>query len=454
MAVSWWEYSGGETPPVAYGFKMTRPLRILMIVHGFPPRETAGTEQHVFQLGTALRERGHAVHVLAATRSHGAPQYSVQTLDGVTRVVNNLTTRRLADGESDPAIDTITAKVVADFQPDIVHVHHIQFLSSTMRFDSPVIITLHDRWGWCAAGGLGLLADGRACEGPNPQRCAPCAAAWRPTPGAIARGMTRTAQLLQPLISADKLHSLYRSIPTKLRPRPHRGVGPQEPAAAARHRNQTVGAFYRSAQMRISPSQHLAREAEAQGLGPTQVIPHGIPAQFASTSSSTRSGFVHIGSIAHHKGTDRVVRAWRSAFPEASESLSLHGPVVDLQAALGHPIGPTLDRAGVARTLASARALVLAPRWSENAPLVVLEARATGCPVIAPDTGGFPEMITPGTDGWLFEPDDPEGLTTAMREAARGPLPTPSQPPSLSEQVDATEAAYLEVLDAQEVPCA
>ena len=96
----------------------------------------------------------------------------------------------------------------------------------------------------------------------------------------------------------------------------------------------------------------------------------------------------------------------------------------------------------------------LAPRWSENSPLVVLEARATGCPVIAPDTGGFPEMITPGTDGWLFEADDPEGLTTAMREAATGPLPTPTQPPSLSEQVDATEAAYLEVLDAQDVPCA
>ena len=424
-----------------------------MIVHGFPPRETAGTEQHVFQLRSALRKRGHAVHVLTATRSPGAPQYSVQTKESVTRVVNNVTTRRLSEGESDSAIDTITAQVVADFQPDIVHVHHIQFLSSTMHFEVPVVVTLHDRWAWCAAGGLGLLADGRQCDGPAPERCAPCAAAWRPTPGTVARGMTRTAQLLQPIISPDRLHRLYRRIPAKLRPSPHRGVGPAETAAAALHRNQSVGALYQSAQVRISPSQHLAHEAEAQGLGATQVIPHGIPDDFATAAPPARSGFVHLGSIAHHKGTDRVVRAWREAFPQASQGLSLHGPIVDAGAALDHPIGAILDRTGVAHALASARALVLAPRWSENAPLVVLEARASGCPVIAPRTDGFEEMITPGRDGWLFDPDDPDGLSNAMRAAATGTLPTPLAPHSLSQQVDATEAVYMRLCGDKGTPC-
>jgi len=431
---------------------MTLPLRILMIVHGFPPRETAGTEQHVFQLRGALEAKGHAVHVLAATRQPGARQYAQSTGDGVTRIVNNLTSRRLSEAEQDGTIDEIAAAVVARFRPDLIHVHHIQFLSASMRFDVPMVLTLHDRWGWCAAGGLGLLPSGEVCPGPAPERCAPCARTWRPTPGALAQGMRRTAELLRPVIPPDRLHGLYQRIPARLRPRAERGAGPEEQPADAHTRNQIVGDFYRSAAVRISPSAHLAAQAEAQGLGPVQIIPHGVPEGFGTAAAGPRAGLVHLGSIAQHKGTDRVVRAWREACPEGTPSLSLHGPVVDLDAALGHPIGPVLDRAGVARLLGQARALVLAPRWTENAPLVVLEARAMGCPIIAPRSGGFVELVEDGVDGWLFDPDSPAALLAAVRSALEGPLPTPRRPPALRDQVAAIESVYRELL--AESPCA
>jgi glycosyltransferase involved in cell wall biosynthesis len=126
--------------------------------------------------------------------------------------------------------------------------------------------------------------------------------------------------------------------------------------------------------------------------------------------------------------------------------------VVDLDAALGHPIGPVLDRAGVARLLGQARALVLAPRWTENAPLVVLEARAMGCPIIAPRSGGFVELVEDGVDGWLFDPDSPAALLAAVRSALEGPLPTPRRPPALRDQVAAIESVYRELL--AESPCA
>ena len=39
--------------------------------------------------------------------------------------------------------------------------------------------------------------------------------------------------------------------------------------------------------------------------------------------------------------------------------------------------------------------LVMGSRWRESY-LVILEARAAGCPVIAPSIGGIPEIITDG----------------------------------------------------------
>ena len=425
-----------------------------MIVHGFPPRETAGTEQHVLQLSTSLQARGHVVHVLAATRAPGARQYEVREEEGITRVVNNLTARRLGDGEQDPVIDRIATAVAHAFRPDLVHIHHIQFLSSAMRFTVPMVLTLHDRWGWCAAGGLGLLPDGQRCDGPKPDICAVCASAWQPSPGALAQGMQRTAALLSPLVSPDRLHGIYHRIPVKLRPRPERGVGPPQTPADAAHRNATVGALYRSAAVRISPSAHLAAEAEAQGLGPVRVIAHGAPDDLRATWTGPRNPLVHLGTIAWHKGTDRVVQAWQQAVPSADPALVLHGPILDPEAAAGHPVGPVLDRAGVADLLSRARALVLAPRWAENAPLIVLEARAMGCPVIAPRSGGFPELIADGVDGLLFDPDDPRALVEALRHAVDTPLPTPRPPPRLEVQVDAIEAVYRALVPGRAGECA
>ncbi len=433
---------------------MTNPLRILMIVHGFPPRETAGTEQHALQLRTSLIARGHAVHVLSATRSPGAHQYSLETQDGITRVVNNVTTRRLADAEQDATMDRIAQEVALDFRPDIVHIHHIQFLSSSMRFDAPVVVTLHDRWGWCAAGGLGMRPGDIPCHDAQPADCATCASAWRPTPGTLAQGMQRTAQALSPLIRPDILHGLYKRIPARLRPRPERGRGPAESASDAEHRNRIVGDLYRSADVRISPSHHLAREAEMHGLGLVKVIPHGVPDDLHAEPVAARGPLAHLGTISRHKGTDRVVEAWRAVCPTGDPELLLHGPIAEGDAALGHPVGPVLDRSGVAALLARSRALVLAPRWAENAPLVALEARAMGCPVIAPASGGFPELIEDGVDGILYSPTAASGLEEALKAALSGPLPTPRKPTQLSVQVDAIEQIYRDLLLPEADRCA
>jgi len=52
----------------------------------------------------------------------------------------------------------------------------------------------------------------------------------------------------------------------------------------------------------------------------------------------------------------------------------------------------------------------------DSAPLVVMESLVRGIPLIGAKRGGIPELLDNRT-GWLFEPDEPESLTKALRRA-------------------------------------
>jgi len=56
---------------------------------------------------------------------------------------------------------------------------------------------------------------------------------------------------------------------------------------------------------------------------------------------------------------------------------------------------------------------VLPSLW-ENLPYTCLEAMSCGTPVVASRVGGFPEIITEGVDGLLFEPGSHEDLARKM----------------------------------------
>jgi colanic acid/amylovoran biosynthesis glycosyltransferase len=66
--------------------------------------------------------------------------------------------------------------------------------------------------------------------------------------------------------------------------------------------------------------------------------------------------------------------------------------------------------------IASARALVL-PSFSENLPVVIMEAMALGRPVISTYVAGIPELVQPEKTGWLVPAGDVVALSGALREA-------------------------------------
>lgn len=61
------------------------------------------------------------------------------------------------------------------------------------------------------------------------------------------------------------------------------------------------------------------------------------------------------------------------------------------------------------------------PSHTEGLPRVVLEAQATGTPVIATSVGGVPEVVDNGTTGLLCEPRSPDELATAIDNLSKNP---------------------------------
>jgi glycosyltransferase involved in cell wall biosynthesis len=57
---------------------------------------------------------------------------------------------------------------------------------------------------------------------------------------------------------------------------------------------------------------------------------------------------------------------------------------------------------------------LLLPSLSEAFPLVALEGMSSGTVVVASNVGGIPLMIEHGRTGFLFEPDDHDGMARTI----------------------------------------
>ncbi len=79
------------------------------------------------------------------------------------------------------------------------------------------------------------------------------------------------------------------------------------------------------------------------------------------------------------------------------------------------------DEAQVRAHLLGCRALVLGS-FAEGLPVVIMEAMALARPVISTYISGIPELVRPGTDGWLVVSGNVDALAGAMKAAFEAPV--------------------------------
>lgn len=154
------------------------------------------------------------------------------------------------------------------------------------------------------------------------------------------------------------------------------------------------------------------------------VIHCGVdPDRYAGRPERPGNHLVFVGRLAAVKGVPVLLRALVIAHqsqPDLRLTLIGDGPERGAIAAEATALGLAdhvtftgyLAEDGVARVLQSADALVL-PSFAEGVPVVLMEAMASGLPVIATHVAGVPELVGPDC-GMLVPPGNSDALAGAI----------------------------------------
>ena len=124
--------------------------------------------------------------------------------------------------------------------------------------------------------------------------------------------------------------------------------------------------------------------------------------------------------ILHRRGvtdwTLRIVGGPNEVGEEEAEA------IVDAYCAegLGESMLGSLDSAEVRRQLAAASIFVL-PSYAEGQPIAILEAMASGLPVVSTTVGAIPDVVVLGESGLLTEPGSPADLANALERLITDP---------------------------------
>jgi len=65
--------------------------------------------------------------------------------------------------------------------------------------------------------------------------------------------------------------------------------------------------------------------------------------------------------------------------------------------------------------------ILFMPSRSEGLPVVGVQAMASGMAIVAGNTGGFIDLVKPGENGFLYDPDDVEGMCEGLRKLLSEP---------------------------------
>jgi glycosyltransferase involved in cell wall biosynthesis len=132
---------------------------------------------------------------------------------------------------------------------------------------------------------------------------------------------------------------------------------------------------------------------------------------------------VYVGRLAHEKGVDVLIEAWRRTDLNIPLLIIGTGPLEDeLKARCADmPMVKFLGQQTIEqvyRATGQSLALALTSTCYEGMPRTVIEAFATATPVIATDHGSMSEMIEPHITGLLVNPGDAADLSDALSWAA------------------------------------
>lgn len=374
-------------------------MRILMVTNVYSPQVIGGVEIIMRRHARCLADLGHHVAIIAGwLPGFSGEEQELDSVDGLA--VYRFPFRSWEQHEDFwiPAIEDFVAGVIAHERPDVVHAHNLRgigvnLIAAARRHGLPVLVTLSDHWFHCHWA-TRLRSDGSVCTDPHGCDLGCCsgvlAEALRPLPVRLRRDT-----LLRALDGATRLITSSRSLGCAYE---QAGVVPEQLLV------ESSGIDLQAMPRRAGKSDGVVRFAMAASLAAHKGIQDLIDA----------AALLHADSSL--RGRWRLTIAGMGQLQGDVEAAIASGRVGDGVDYVGR-----LDRADVLSLMAESDVVILASRWPENEPVVLLEGAAVGAALIATDVGGSPEMVHPGRSGELVAPQDPVALAAAMAAYIRAP---------------------------------
>jgi glycosyltransferase involved in cell wall biosynthesis len=337
---------------------------------------SGGEEVVVANEKAMLVERGHRVQQWILKNS------SLQTMSPIRKA--GLALQSIWSYQS----YVVAKEKITEFSPDIVHVHNtVPQISSSVyaacqELKVPVVQTLHNYKFICP--GSNFYRDGKICED--------CLAKPLPYPALI--------------------HGCYRNKKDYL--------------STAFHVSGLV--FNR---VRRTYDQEIDQYIALSDFARNKFIEGGLPADKISVKPNFINSNIEVGShsgnyalyagrLIPQKGIHTLLKAWSLLKEPIPLKIAGHGPLESLisQNLPGNVeyLGP-LPRNHLLEVMKNATLLIFPTEWYEVFGLVLIEAFATGMPVIASRIGGVPEIVKESDAGWLFTPGDPHDLAQTVHSA-------------------------------------
>ncbi|WP_376870463.1 glycosyltransferase family 4 protein [Albirhodobacter sp. R86504] len=179
----------------------------------------------------------------------------------------------------------------------------------------------------------------------------------------------------------------------------------------------------------IAVTPTVAKTVLAETNVAATVIPHAVPEVFFEAgrargpSSTGPLKLLYVGEISEKKGIRQLLTIMQALSAEdVVLSVVGNGPLVDEVKAAGGKVtylGPIYDRTKLAETMASHDILMLLSQrtktWEELFGIVIVEAIAAGCAVIATDHIGPVGILGEGETVGLFDEKDSQSVLTLLR---------------------------------------
>lgn len=372
-------------------------LRILMVMHGYPPYYMAGSEIYAYNLARELA-KGYEVYVFHRVEDKKKPLYQItDRIDQNVhiRLVNNFEPQNanFYDKYLNPKIDDLFREYVKLVKPDVVHIGHLSHLSTQIpiivkrEFALPVLFTIHDFWMFCHRGQLINPADFKICGLPNIKQCADC-----------ARFHYKNFEFSEDLIRDRKEHM--------------------------KNALDCIDVFF-------APSHTLEKFYLDMGVAPQKVFyskyGFNLPREKKSKVLHGKIIFGFTGRIIYTKGVHILCEAFSKV--KGNAELLIYG---DYENDYGRNLKEKYESERIKfkggyhnddlqKVLESLDVLVCPSIWLENAPLVIQEAQTAEIPVLVSDKGGMAELVHNGEDGFTFELGNATDLQKKMQKIVDEP---------------------------------